>query len=132
MSEVEQKKMIFVEEKLSSWLLKIRIMPNTKGYPILKDVVLQLVFDSSKKINMNKMLYPALAENYNISVSQVERRLKTVCEICKRESSESDLSRLFGYSNIDTISVKQVVCSLAERLNMEYRSMMYHNGYSIS
>lgn len=132
MSEVEQKKMIFVEEKLSSWLLKIRIMPNTKGYPILKDVVLQLVVDSSKKINMNKMLYPALAENYNISVSQVERRLKTVCEICKRESSESDLSHLFGYSNIDTISVKQVVCSLAERLNMEYRSMMYHNGYSFS
>ena len=77
-------------------------------------------------------MYPALAENYNISVSQIERRLKTVCEICKRESSESDLSHLFGYSNIDTISVKQVVCSLAERLNMEYRSMMYHNGYSFS
>jgi len=131
MDNLLQKKILFFEEKLSAMLLKIRIMPNAKGYLILKDVVLQISLDSTKKLNMNKTLYPAVAKNYNVSVSQIERRLKSLCDSCKKTSSQSDLS-LFGCQNIEDISVKQVVCSLAERLNLEYRAMLNQNKYSFS
>lgn len=132
MDNVLQKKILFFEEKLSAMLLKIRIMPNAKGYLILKDVVLQISLDSTKKLNMNKTLYPAVAKNYNVSVSQIERRLKSLCDSCKKTSSQSDLESLFGSQNIEDISVKQVVCSLAERLNLEYRAMLNQNKYSFS
>lgn len=132
MDNVLQKKILFFEEKLSAMLLKIRIMPNAKGYLILKDVVLQISLDSTKKLNMNKTLYPAVAKNYNVSVSQIERRLKSLCDSCKKTSSQSDLESLFGCHNIEDISVKQVVCSLAERLNLEYRAMLNQNKYSFS
>ena len=132
MDNLLQKKILFFEEKLSAMLLKIRIMPNAKGYLILKDVVLQISLDSTKKLNMNKTLYPAVAKNYNVSVSQIERRLKSLCDSCKKTSSQSDLESLFGCQNIEDISVKQVVCSLAERLNLEYRAMLNQNKYSFS
>lgn len=132
MMDAEKDDLIFLEDRLNAWLFKIRITPNMKGYAILKDIVLQLVFESWKKGNFNKLIYPPLAEKYKISVSQIERRLKTVCEICKRKSSESDLSFLFGSLNIDTLSVKQVVCSLAERLKIEYRAMQHQKGGNFS
>lgn len=132
MEDVMQRKILFFEEKLSAMLLKIRIMPNAKGYLILKDVVLQISLDSSKKLNMNKTLYPVVAKNYNISVSQIERRLKSLCDSCKKTSAQSDLESLFGCQNIEDISVKQVVCSLAERLNLEYRAMLNQKKYSFS
>lgn len=128
MNESLQKKILFFEEKLSTILLKIRITPNAKGYPILKEVVLQISLDSSKKLNMNKTLYPVVAKNYNVSVSQIERRLKSLCDACKRDSMQSDLENVFGSQNLDTFSVKQVICSLAERLKLEYRAMMHQNN----
>lgn len=127
MGEVDEKKRVFIEERLSLMLMKIRVLPNAKGYNLLKDVVMQIALDASKKLNMNKKLYPALAENYNISVSQIERRLKTMCEACKRGLNQSACENLFGCQNVETISAKQVICSLAERLKLECRAMIYRN-----
>lgn len=124
MNEVEAKNRAMIEERLSLMLIKIRVLPNAKGYTLLKDIVMQITLDASKKLNMNKKLYPILAQNYNISISQIERRLKSMCEACKRGSSQAELESLFGCQNIETISSKQVICALAERLRMECRSMM--------
>lgn len=125
MTNAELKKAMFYEERLNSILLRIRIMPNVKGYPILKDSVLQVSMDGSKKYNMNKSLYPMLAKTYNVTVGQIERRLKILCDNCKKVCGQKDLSCVFGGQNVQDISVKQIICLLAERLNLEYRAMLY-------
>ena len=125
MGDTEQKKIVFYEERLSSILIKLRILPNIKGYCLLKECVLQISMENTKKYDMNKNLYPALAKVHNVTVGQIERRLKILCNTCKRLCDKNDLTSVFGGQNVEDISVKQIICLLAEKLNLEYRAMLY-------
>lgn len=115
----KEKCSVFIEEKLATIFMEIKVFPCTNGYELLKDVVLQISLDTSKKLNMNKKVFPKLAQSYNVSVSQIERRLKTLCETCKTGINQVICENLFGCENIESFSVKQVICALAEKLKLE-------------
>ena len=48
-----------------------------------------------------------------------------MCNTCKRLCDKNDLTSVFGGQNVEDISVKQIICLLAEKLNLEYRAMLY-------
>lgn len=71
---------IFLEKKLNDMCLNMGISSNMTGCNFLKDGIKKAVKEPRYCTNLNKLLYPYIAEKNGVEVVKVERGIRTVLD----------------------------------------------------
>ena len=72
-----------------------RVTSKYKGYSLIVDAT--NLYMSMDFVKITKDIYPVLAQKYNISVSSVERNIRTVVETCWRNNRRA-VQEIIGYN----------------------------------
>ncbi len=75
---------------------QFRISSRYKGYPLIIDAIEMYIENNGKSIQITKDIYPILATKYNMSLSSVERDIRTIIEICWHNDNKS-IEEMLGY-----------------------------------
>ena len=118
---IEKDDMIeIVNERLSVYLMVLKITPNLKGYQILKDCALRVYEDSAKKHRIHENLYLDLAERYNQNATLIQRALRHAIEVSSKRNGIKDFERLMDIEFFDDKpSPRELICVLVERAVVE-------------
>lgn len=82
-----------MQSEIQRTIRQFRVTSKYKGYLLIIDaVILYLEKDFTK---ITKDIYPALAHKYHISVTSVERNIRTVIETCWRNDRRA-VQEIFG------------------------------------
>ena len=65
-----------LRELVSKIILGMGISPNIKGYKYMVEGIMQATMRPELKLSVTKGLYPAIAEKFNATPSQVERAMR--------------------------------------------------------
>lgn len=111
---------ILVEEKLTIYLMVLKITPNLKGYDLIKEGVRKILQDPSKKHNVNQRLYLELANIFNFDMDLVDRAMRNAIEVSFKRGGIEDFERTF---KIDFTSSKpsprELICILSEKIMLD-------------
>lgn len=109
-----------VEEKLTIYLLVLKITPNLKGYDLIKEGVRKILQDTSKKHNMNQRLYLELANAFNFDMDLVDKAMRNAVDVSYKRGGICDFEKGF---NIDFSSPKpspkELICILSEKIILD-------------
>ncbi len=115
---------IFIEEKIFSFLLLLKINPSLKGYDYIKAGVRLLIKDSSKKINMYKRLYREIGNIYNEKEEIVDRAVRHSIKVGVGKEGVIDFEKITNrhFSSLYP-SPREIICMLAEVVRIEWVKM---------
>lgn len=75
---------------------QFRISSKYKGYPIIVDAIEMYIVNNGKTVQITKDIYPILAQKYNMSLSSVERDIRTIVEVCW-QNDKCSVEEILGY-----------------------------------
>ena len=111
----------FIEMRMIVYLLVLKITPNLDGYKYLKEAVIRVCEDFTKKYNMTKILFKEISDKEGKNVFVVDRALR---HALKRSYDQDGILALERKMDFDFASpkpsAKEVICALAEKLSMEF------------
>lgn len=114
-------KRLYLEAQLIIYLIVLRITPNLKGYNYLKEAVLRVCEDDSKKIKMSNNLYLELARDFNEKPALIDRALRHALEVAYKRDGFIEFERFTKFNFIcEKPTAKELICFLAEKLNLDY------------
>jgi two-component system, response regulator, stage 0 sporulation protein A len=87
-----------IEIKIKSYLKKIGVPPNIKGYNYLTKAILMAQNGKSVYGNLTNGLYPDVANIYDTTLSRVERSIRHAIEVAWNRGNIKILDELFGYT----------------------------------
>jgi len=107
---------ILIEEKLSIYLIMLKIFPNLKGYDFLKEGAKRIIFDKAKKVNVGIGLYNEIAQDYSIRQGAVDRSMRHCLDVSFKRKGILDFERAYciKFSSIRP-RPKELICILAQR-----------------
>lgn len=73
-----------------------RITSNYKGYLLIIDAIKIYTENNYECLKITKDIYPTLATKYDMSLSSVERNIRTVIETCWKNDKKA-VEQLLGY-----------------------------------
>ncbi len=129
----ESERVVFLEERLSVYLMMLKITPNLKGYIFLKDCAKIIYSDSTMKFHINEKLYNIVGSQYNETSSIIERALRHAIEVSiKREGiKEFEKFMKIEFYN-DKPTPRELLCILVERAVVESKLMLENQPYLIN
>lgn len=109
-----------MEIRTMLYLMLLQITPNLKGYRYLKEAIIKVCEDNSKKHNMSKVLFKELSEMTGDNISVVDRTLRHALKKSRDRNGTKFLRRELNLEiDNDNPSVKEIICLLAEKLNLD-------------
>ena len=116
---------VFLEERLSVYLMILKIAPNLKGYYFLKEGVKKIAQDTSKKFNVGNGLYTEIAQENGIKKDLVDRAMRHAIEVSIKRNGISDFERVMSVSfKTDKPTPRELLCILAEKAILECKRML--------
>lgn len=82
--------------RITSLLHRIGTPAHIKGHNYLRSAIIRVYMDESYLGNMMSRLYPDLAEEYNTSLSCVERGIRNAVELSWNRGDVDVLNEIFG------------------------------------
>ncbi len=119
-----------IDERLSVYLMILKITPNLKGYIYLKDCAKKIFKDSTMKFNVNNKLLKDIAVENQESIIIVERALRHAIDVCsKRKGLESfaKFAKVEFYSSKP--SPRELLCILVERVAVESNILLSNQKF---
>lgn len=111
---------IFIEERLTAYLLLLRITPNLKGYRYIKEGVKKILKDPSKKFNVKKRLYAELGEDFSKREELVDRSMRHAIDVCFKKKGISEFERETKiYFSDDKPATREVLSLLTEIIKFD-------------
>lgn len=124
---VEQRKPKFLnpekelqyKEKISNLLLELGITTKYLGYEYIKELVIDIIRDKRMLQSFNKKLYPKLAIKYSTQINNIERNIRNVLNIAKKNCENSEyFNKACGKFNEKGVpSNKQFITWLVEEVS---------------
>ena len=115
-------RMVFVEERLSLYLLVLGVWPSLKGYAYLKEGVKKILQDPSKKYNLRSKLYKELALELNESCEGIESGLRNASKIISNKNGVKEFENRFRfYFQPEKPTPRVVLSLLSEALKIELK-----------
>lgn len=122
----EIKRVISLDEKISSIFISVGIPPHIKGYNYLREGIKMAVHEPSVINNVTKVLYPQIADKYDTSPSKVERAIRHAIEVAWNRGRVDAINAVFGirvYIGNEKPTNSEFIALVADKLILEsYRT----------
>ena len=106
-------------------LHELGVPSHIKGYSYIRDSILEVYFNPSIVGGITKELYPKIANDFNTTVSRVERAIRHAIEVSWNRGNWDLMQEIFGYS-VDIDRAKptnsEFIITVADKLRLEYVS----------
>jgi two-component system response regulator (stage 0 sporulation protein A) len=104
-------------------LHELGVPSHIKGYSYIRESILEVFFNPSIIGGITKELYPKIAEEFNTTVSRVERAIRHAIEVSWNRGNWDLMQDIFGYS-VDIEKAKptnsEFIVTVADKLRLEY------------
>ncbi len=94
--EMNERKSISLEEKISKIFINVGIPPHIKGYVFLREGVLIAVNEPDIINNITKKLYPMIGEKFQTTPSKVERAIRHAIEVAWNRGRIESINGILG------------------------------------
>ncbi len=115
-----------IKISLTRLLHELGVPSHIKGYEYIRYGILTLYKNPSIIGGITKELYPEIAENFNTSVSRVERAIRHAIEVSWNRGNIDLMEEVFGHS-VDYDKAKptnsEFIVTLADKLKLEYQTI---------
>ncbi len=109
-----------LDRQLTIYLMVLKISPNLKGYSYIKSCIEKIYKDNSKKINVNKYLYPEVAKEFNVDKSLIDRSMRHAIEVSVKRDGIRDFERFASFEfDRDKPTPKDLISLLAEKAKLD-------------
>ncbi len=116
---------VLLEERLSVYLMLLKITPNLKGYTYMKECAKQIFVDSTKKFNIQEKLYKDVGEMYNEKSTIIERSLRHAIDASLNRDGIKDFEKFMKMEFYnEKPSPRELLCVLVERAMVESNKML--------
>lgn len=88
---------LLIEEKITIYLMMMKIYPNVKGFRFLLDGAKIIVNDTNKKKNVNNVLYNDIAYCYNTDRVAIDGALRHAIDISAKRGGFKTFSKDFDF-----------------------------------
>ena len=106
---------VLLEEKITIYLLVLKIGPNLKGYTFIKEGTKKIVKDNSKKYKIRTGLYCEIAKENNVLPDLVDRAMRHAIGLSIKRGGIRDFEKTFDIEfSTDRPSPRELLCVLAE------------------
>jgi len=107
-------------------LHELGVPSHIKGYSYIREGILEVFFNPSVVGGITKELYPKIADEYNTTVSRVERAIRHAIEVSWNRGNWDLMQDIFGYS-VDIDKAKptnsEFIITVADKLRLEYANL---------
>ncbi|MDE5771381.1 MAG: sporulation initiation factor Spo0A C-terminal domain-containing protein [Ruminococcus sp.] len=110
-----------LEIAASKMLLYYGVQPNLKGYRYLVESVTMVAENPDFAFDINKMLYPAIAEIHGVKIASVERAIRTAIEAAYARTKAEKFEELFNYSTTKPWN-SEFIAVVAEKIRIGFVS----------
>ena len=115
-----------LQVSITRMLHELGIPSHIKGYQYIREGV-KIIFNNPSVIGgITKELYPALAEEFNTTVSRVERAIRHAIEVSWNRGNIDFMEDLFGYSvDIDKAkpTISEFIVTIADKLRLDFHKI---------
>ena len=84
---------LLIEEKLSLFLIMLKISPNLKGYTFFKEGAKKIINDNDKKFKVGVGLYQEIASDNGVKLDIVDRAMRHAIEVSYKRNGIADFER---------------------------------------
>ena len=107
-------------------LHELGVPSHIKGYSYIREGILEIFFDPNMIGGITKELYPKIADEFNTTVSRVERAIRHAIEVSWNRGNWDLMQEIFGYS-VDIDKAKptnsEFIVTVADKLRLEYANV---------
>ena len=107
-------------------LHELGVPSHIKGYSYIRESILEIFFNPAIVGGITKELYPKIAEEFNTTVSRVERAIRHAIEVSWNRGNWDLMQEIFGYS-VDIDKAKptnsEFIVTIADKLRLEYSNI---------
>ena len=111
---------------ITNILHELGVPSHIKGYSYIREGILEVFFNPSVVGGITKELYPKIADEYNTTVSRVERAIRHAIEVSWNRGNWDLMQDIFGYS-VDIDKAKptnsEFIITVADKLRLEYANL---------
>ena len=114
-----------IERVVTDIIHQIGIPAHIKGYHYLREAILLAINDQDMLESVTKMLYPAVARNFDTSPSRVERAIRHAIETAWDRGDVEILNSMFGYTvngGKGKPTNSEFIALIADRIRLKYRN----------
>ena len=104
-------------------LHELGVPSHIKGYSYIRNSIMEVFLNPSLVGGITKELYPKIADDFNTTVSRVERAIRHAIEVSWNRGNWDLMQEIFGYS-VDIDRAKptnsEFIITVADKLRLEY------------
>lgn len=119
---VERRRAVSLDERISNIFISIGIPPHIKGYNYLREGIKMTVEDPHIINNVTKGLYPVIGERFQTSASKVERAIRHAIEVAWNRGRVEAVNAIFGarvYIGTEKPTNSEFIALVADKLILE-------------
>ena len=121
---------LLIEERLSVYLILLKITPNLMGYDFFKQGAEKIIQDGEKKFNVGVGLYNEIACDNGVKPDRVDRALRHAIDVSYKRNGLCDFERAMHIRfSMGRPSPKELLCLLAEMVNREVGKKLIEKRY---
>lgn len=111
---------------ITNVLHELGVPSHIKGYSYIRQSITEVFFHPDVVGGITKELYPKIAEEFNTTVSRVERAIRHAIEVSWNRGNWDLMQEIFGYS-VDIDKAKptnsEFIVTVADKLRLEYANV---------
>ena len=111
---------------ITNVLHELGVPSHIKGYSYIRQSITEVFFNPDVVGGITKELYPKIAEEFNTTVSRVERAIRHAIEVSWNRGNWDLMQEIFGYS-VDIDKAKptnsEFIVTVADKLRLEYANI---------
>ena len=111
---------------ITNVLHELGVPSHIKGYSYIRQSITEVFYHPDVVGGITKELYPKIAEEFNTTVSRVERAIRHAIEVSWNRGNWDLMQEIFGYS-VDIDKAKptnsEFIVTVADKLRLEYASI---------
>ncbi len=111
---------------ITNVLHELGVPSHIKGYSYIRQSIMEVFFHPDVVGGITKELYPQIAEEFNTTVSRVERAIRHAIEVSWNRGNWDLMQEIFGYS-VDIDKAKptnsEFIVTVADKLRLEYANI---------
>lgn len=122
---------LFVEERCTKILLEIGLPANLQGFRYTRSAILHVIKDQELITAITKKLYPAVALDFNVVPSVVERSIRHAIDVAYIRKGLVGLNELFGLEVFDyryKPSNSELIALVGEKILSELKQLRLNDS----
>jgi two-component system response regulator (stage 0 sporulation protein A) len=111
-----------MEAQVTKIIHQIGVPAHIKGYQYLRTAIIMTVNNSDYINSVTKVLYPAVAKEYNTTSSRVERAIRHAIEVAWNRGKIENVNSLFGvkvYNHNEKPTNGEFIALVADKMLLE-------------